>query len=386
MRVCFWGTYTVAEGYPVNRVLVKGLRLAGVEVVEAREQIWDGFLHSAMFATGPWPALRIVLRCVPAYIRLVWRFLCFRDHRFVVIGYAGYFDVILARALNSLRLRRQRRPLVLVAFISLYDTAVVDRQHLPARSWKAALLKKIDRTAFMAADLVLVDTEEHRDYFASLFDLPVAKFERSFVGEDDEVFHPEAAFFERESKGKLQILFFGTYVPLHGVEFIIEAADILRDESDLEFTLIGDGQQYPEMRALAESRELKRVRFVGNWVGTGDLVEYINSCDICLGIFGTTEKAARVIPYKVFDALAVGKPVVTRDSPAARELLDHEESALLCRPGDGGALAEAVRRLRDDDRLRGQLGTRGRERFLERGAPAAIGRQLLTTLESHRGR
>ena len=51
MRICFFGTYTVAEGYPVNRFLVNGLRESGVEVEECREELWEGFLHVAFRQT-----------------------------------------------------------------------------------------------------------------------------------------------------------------------------------------------------------------------------------------------------------------------------------------------------------------------------------------------
>ena len=62
--------------------------------------------------------------------------------------------------------------------------------------------------------------------------------------------------------------------------------------------------------------------------------------DVCLGVFGTSPKSQRVIPNKVFDALAVGRPVVTADTPAVREVLTHGEKAWLCPPGDPDALAE----------------------------------------------
>ena len=386
MRICFWGTYTVAEGYPVNRVLAKGLRQAGAQVEEVREQIWDGFLHSISSAGG-WTSLRLVWRAAPAYARLAWHFLQSRHSQVVVVGYAGYIDIILARLLTVIRSRRRRRPLVLVAFISLYDTLVVDREQASSSSWKAALLRRIDRAAFEAADLVLVDTEEHRQYFARLFGVPVTRFHRSFVGDDDEIFRPQASRGPGSHRGErpFQVLFFGTYVPLHGIEFILAAAEILRDESGLEFVLVGNGQQYPQMRRLAKEKALEQIRFVEDWVSTGELVDYINACDLCLGIFGITEKAARVVPYKVFDALAVGKPVITRDSAAARELLEHEETALLCNPGDGVALAAAIRRLRSDEDLRERLAVCGRERYLERGSPGAIGRDLLATLEERFG-
>lgn len=384
MRICFWGTYTVGEGYPVNRVLAKGLRQAGAQVEEVREQIWEGFLHLTLGASLLRTTVRILRRAVPAYARLVWRFLQLRNCEVIVVGYAGYFDVILARFLSAIGSRQQ---LVLVAFISLYDTVVVDRGKIAAGSWKAGLLKAIDRTAFASADLVLVDTEEQRKYFAELFTMPVTRFQRSFVGEDDEIFRPQTMsdVVTRGERRPLRVLFFGTYVPLHGVEFILAAADILRDDPGLEFVLIGNGQQYPQMRQLAAAMELELVRFVEDWVSTAELVDCINDCDVCLGIFGVTDKAERVIPYKVYDALAIGKPVITRDSPAARELLEHEETALLCNPGDGGALATAIRRLVGDEVFRERLGRRGRERYLDRGSPRAIGRDLLAALEDRHG-
>lgn len=382
MRICFWGTYTIVEGYPVNRVLTKGLRRSGGQLREVREQIWDGFLHAAWKGSSAALAWRIVRRAIPAYMRLMARFVCMPECDVVVVGYAGYFDVLVARLLMAFG---RRRPLVLVAFISLYDTVVVDRRQVAPRSWKARMLKRIDAAAFRAADLVLVDTEAQRRYFARLFALPEERFQRSFVGEDDEVFRSGSSTRPRPEAGRLRVLFFGTYVPLHGVEFIIEAAEILKEEEGFEFTLIGNGQQYARTRSDAAHRRLDRLQFVSEWVRPSALVDYIEASDICLGIFGTTDKAARVIPYKVYDALAVGRPVVTRDSPAIREILVHEKSALLCPPGDGAALAAALTRLLEDRELRLDLAARGRETYLQRAAPEAVGRDLLAVLSDRYG-
>jgi len=349
---------------------------------EVREQIWDGFLHAAWKGSSAALAWRIVRRAIPAYMRLMARFVCMPECDVVVVGYAGYFDVLVARLLMAFG---RRRPLVLVAFISLYDTVVVDRRQVAPRSWKARMLKRIDAAAFRAADLVLVDTEAQRRYFARLFALPEERFQRSFVGEDDEVFRSGSSTRPRPEAGRLRVLFFGTYVPLHGVEFIIEAAEILKEEEGFEFTLIGNGQQYARTRSDAAHRRLDRLQFVSEWVRPSALVDYIEASDICLGIFGTTDKAARVIPYKVYDALAVGRPVVTRDSPAIREILVHEKSALLCPPGDGAALAAALTRLLEDRELRLDLAARGRETYLQRAAPEAVGRDLLAVLSDRYG-
>ena len=375
MDICFFGTYAKGEGYPVNAVLLKGLEQAGAKVVECHEPLWGTFLHRAFSNTGLLGLLRLGGRVGRAYTRLVRRYRRLAAHPVVVVGYPGYVDVWLARLLNW----RRRRLVVLVAFISLYDTTVGDRGTVRAGSFKAGLLRRIDRWAFLKADVVLVDTAAHAAHYAELLQVPAAKFMRSYVGQDEAHFRPAAG---RAPKEKLDVLFFGTYVPLHGIDTILAAADLLRDEGDIVLTLVGNGQLYADMRRRAEEKALDNVRFVDQWMDADALEARIGAADICLGIFGTTAKAARVIPYKVFGALAMRKPLVTRDSPAVRELLCDGRDALLCSPGSAPELADALRRLRDDPALAARLAAAGHRRYLECGTPRAIGAELLGRLEA----
>ena len=65
---------------------------------------------------------------------------------------------------------------------------------------------------------------------------------------------------------------------------------------------------------------------------------YDAGADLCLGVFGATPKAARVVPHKVYTALAAGRPVLTADTPAVRELLRPGEEVWTMPPGDPDAL------------------------------------------------
>lgn len=374
MRICFFGTYTVAEGYPVNRVLLKGLQRNDIEVVECREALWDGFLHET-FSQRRWSTYwRLGWRLCRCYGRLVRRYRNLGPHQWVIVGYAGYLDILLARLLNW----RRQRPLVLVAFISLYDTIVFDRGQLPVDSWKARAVKWFEQLGFGCADLILVDTVEHGKYLAGLYQLPLEKFERSFVGEDDDFFQPLPRV---RTPGVFRVLFFGTYVPLHGVETVLAAAACLREAPGVEVVLIGKGQLYPQIRREAERLQLANLHFVDQWMSPEKLREEVARADVCLGIFGQTPKAARVIPLKVFDALALGRPIITRDSPAIRELLEHEKNALLCPPGEGQALAAAILRLKEDPALAEALALGGQACFRQQATPEAVGRTLLARLE-----
>ena len=117
--------------------------------------------------------------------------------------------------------------------------------------------------------------------------------------------------------------------------------------------MIGSGQ----LESLLESRP-PNVEWI-RWVEYDDLPRELYRAGCALGIFGTSDKARRVIPNKAFQALACGVPLVTADTPAARELLADGESALLVPPGDPEALADALRRLTTKPALRDRLAAGG---------------------------
>ena len=110
---------------------------------------------------------------------------------------------------------------------------------------------------------------------------------------------------------------------------------------------------------------------------------YIQKSSIVLGVFGVTSKTAMVIPNKIYEALACGKPVITADTPAAAELLKDTQSALLVPPGDPEALARAIMTLRSDDVLRDRIAEKGHEIFLAEATPKVIVGNILKQLPHH---
>ena len=117
------------------------------------------------------------------------------------------------------------------------------------------------------------------------------------------------------------------------------------------------------------------------WVDYERLPDELHGAGCALGIFGTSAKAQRVIPNKAFQALACGTPLVTADTPAARELLVDEVSALLVPPGDPGALAAALRRVAEDADLRRRLSEGGRAAYEAQASEAVLGRRWRDVLE-----
>ena len=160
---------------------------------------------------------------------------------------------------------------------------------------------------------------------------------------------------------------------------MLGAAERLEGEP-IRFRMVGRGQQLGDFHARAEA--LSNVDLVPRWVGYDELTREIRAADVCLGVFGTTEKADRVIPCKVFDALAVGKPVITADSTGARELLTSGETAILVPSGDAEALAAAIRELSSDRVLLRRVGAAGHDLFRTRASPDALGRRFAGLLRA----
>lgn len=319
--------------YSRNRLVAKALGRAGAHVVEISDR--RRYAARAMGFLGALPRLRPDL---------------------VVVGFPGHSDVLAARLATLPR----RVPVILDAFVSVYETAVEDRRRVTANSLAARRYLLQDRVACALADLVVLDTDAHISYFREELGARRTRFARLWVGSDDEIMRPRP----RTESDTLRVLFYGTYVPLHGAEYIVRAAQELERTGDpVEFTMIGNGQTYQDVRTLAERLGVRSVRFDDRRLAYDDLPALIGESDVCLGVFGTTTKAARVIPNKVFDGLAMARTVVTADTPAAREALTDGLDCRLCPPGDGVALAGVLRELQRSPSESTALACRGHDLF-----------------------
>jgi glycosyltransferase involved in cell wall biosynthesis len=349
VRVLYFGTYE--RRYPRNAQVISCLRRAGVEVVERHVPLWEGE-HKWRTGVGVLPKL------VLAEARLFRR----RDVEAdaVIVGYPGHFDLPAARR------AARGRPVVFNPLVSLVDTFVGDRGRFRAGSVPARLLSWLDRRALRAADVVVADTQANADFLAELTGLPEQHFAVCYVGAEEDVFAPGWAPEEPATA-----VFVGKLIPLHGLETILGAA---RFAPELLFRVIGSGQLEP----LLDSRP-PNVEWV-RWVDYGLLPRELYRAGCALGIFGTSEKARRVIPNKAFQALACGVPLVTADTPAARELLVDGESAMLVPPGDPEALADALRRLTPD--LAQRLAEGGHAVYREQASEEVLGARWRALIES----
>ena len=370
LRIAYFGTYD--PGYARNRVLIDGLRSAGAEVLEYAAPL-DSTLNAAQMATKV-GAGKLTGELARAHLSLLARHQRGVSFDVVVVGYPGHLLVPLAWMVA----RYHHAMLVFDPLVSLFDTFAGDRELLVGDSAAGHLTNVADRVAFGLPDLVLADTEAHASYYAAALDVPPEKLAVVPVGALP-LPGVDGAARELAPGEPLHVVQYGRWSPLHGLSTVLEAADELRD-GPFRFELIGDGQLARWLADEVWRLQLEAVDLVEAmpaWRLRARIVE----SDVCLGVFGTSGKAARVLPNKVYDALAAGRPLVTEDSPAARELLEDGRDALLVPAGDGPALAAALRRLRDRDE-RARLGAAALDLYRARCTPEAVAAILLAALEA----
>jgi len=267
------------------------------------------------------------------------------------------------------------KPIVWDAFYSLYDNWVFDRKLAQKGSLKAGYYWFSDWVDTRLAKFILLDTKYHFEYFVETFKANRNKLIRVLIGADNEVMK---ATEYRSKDGPLEVFFYGRYIPLHGASYIVEAANLLKDYP-VRFTMLGHGQEFSKIKALAENLNLQNIEFI-NPVPFEKLYYYIAACDICLGIFGEVDRMKRSVPNKVYDAASVGRAIISGDTPAMREVFTNYKDVLLCKPANAEDLAAKIVELIDNQRLRENIAQNAHtmsQNFLQ---PEFLVRDLLNNL------
>jgi len=377
VRVLWFGTYSVGAGYPRNTVLMDALRAVGVEVVTCHAPLFGGAADKVAAASTHAGLVRFGLRALRAWTRLAPGFFRAGPRDVVVVGYTGHLDIYLARLLSIV----WRRPLVLDAFLSPYDTVVADRRLLKEGARKARALFRLEKTALRLADLVLTDTQANAEFMAETFRVPRERFAPipvgSLVRAPVPARVPVAVGGGGDGERPFKAFFCGSFVPLQGVSYILDAA---AQAPDLRFEIVGDGPDGAAVQREVEERAMENVRLDRRFISRAALEEHLAGADAVLGVFGSTPKSRRVVPCKVYDGLAAGLPVVTGAGAGPAELLTDGRNALLVDRSRPASLVAALRRLRDEPGLAEKLREGARRLARERFGAEALGMRLKAAL------
>lgn len=256
----------------------------------------------------------------------------------VLVPFQGFTLFPIARLLT-------RKPIIYDALISMYDTDVHDRQYYKKWSLGGLYAYFLDWLPCKTADLLLSDTQACREYFIKTFHCNPQKIHRLWTGTNRDRFKPlnEGKEKSHSSEKKFIVGFQGKVVDrVTGLEHIVEAMHLLKDDPTVELWIIGPEERMMKIKTLIKEKRLKNIIFKG-WLSESALSDALNRCDLLLSSFGNTEKLKRTIPLKVFDALALKKPIIVGDTPGARELLQDGIHCIFATLGNPESIAEKIR-------------------------------------------
>lgn len=229
-------------------------------------------------------------------------------------------------------------------FISLYDTLVFDRQTIRQKSILAKLLWRWDYMTISKADFVICDSKKHGEFFAEEFKIDTEKLYVLYLQADPSIYYPQHVGKPERWKDKFLTLYFGSILPLQGVEVILEAIKILTQEESIHFILVGPIHDDNKITA-------GNVTYI-EWLSQAELAQYIAFSDLCLaGHFSSTiAKANRTIPGKAYIYAAMGKNMILGDSEANHEFFDEKDPVIhYVKRGDPGRLAAEIMRISSFD-------------------------------------
>lgn len=348
IRILYFGCYSLNNQR--NSILIRGLRENGVEVLGCND-------HSKL----------LLLK----YTRLFFKFLKYiGKFDVMVVGFSGQEMMPLAKFLT-------RKPIIFDVFTSHYMGYILDRKYFSPDSFRAKYYRFLDRWSCRLADVIILDTQAHIDYFVKEFSLNPAKFRKIWLGANSGLFYPRTA---AEKKRNFSVIFWGNFIPLQGIEYIVRAAKILEGK-DMIFYLIGaKGQTFEKNKELAEELGLKNVVFTGR-LSDEEMNRKIAEADICLGAFSGSIKADVTIQNKIFEAMASEKAVITTRTSAIQELLTDGTNCLLCNKTDSEDLADKISVLKNNPVLRDQIARNAYKLFVEKLTEKKLGRELLKIIE-----
>ncbi|WP_258104789.1 glycosyltransferase [Marinoscillum sp. MHG1-6] len=237
-----------------------------------------------------------------------------------------------------------KAPVVFDALISKYLTRTVDH----GKWWTAWEKSWRDRAAFHHCDLLVMDTQAHKDYVVNRYGLELDKVIVVPVGVNTELFKPVER--EAEEHDKFVVGFYGGMIPLQGVDKIVECAGLLSKDQSIEFQLIGKGPRFKQVQEQAGKLNLNNLKFLG-WVPYEELNDKINAFDICLGVFGDSLKADVVVPNKVFHYSALKKCTITKDTIGIKEVFQGDDNIVLTE-NKPEAIADAILKGKEDRSFR----------------------------------
>jgi glycosyltransferase involved in cell wall biosynthesis len=369
MKILYFGAYD--KNYSRNKINIEGLRQNDVEIIEC-------IVSKNKFKSESKFSIILYILILPLSLLVRNISLLYKGYNLskqnkpdmIIVGYPGHLDLVSAYVLKKII----KKPIVFDSLISIFDTFVSDRK-LINNIYLSRLILIFEKNIYKLVDIILCDTSENKKYFDKTFGVG-NKTKVLYIGAEDSIYKID----QINSAENFNVVFYGYASPLHGIEYIISAAKILENYTDIKFTIIGDGQTRKENIKQAKSLNLQNITFLPSQ-NEKEVVPHLQKANIFLGVFKNSDKAKRVIPNKVFQGLAMKKAVITSFTPAISEVFVNGVNILLCEGANAQDLANKIQFLYNNNNKIEEISNNAYKLFCERFAVKKTGQELKNILK-----
>ncbi|MCK5742960.1 MAG: glycosyltransferase family 4 protein [Chlorobi bacterium] len=234
------------------------------------------------------------------------------------------------------------------------------------------LLKWAEEIQWAAADAIVVISERVKEMMVELgVDADKIIVNPSAVNPDK--FSPDVS--DERIRKKLEIEktfvcgFTGSFSQWHGVEVLAEAVKyIISEIPDAKILLVGDGLLRHNIEVIIKKDNVGDSTIITGIVPYGEIPEYLSACDILLSPCVSNEDGSEFFnsPIKLFEYLAMGKPIIATDVGQQSDVIQHNVNGLLCPERDPKALADGVIEIYKNKDLADRLSKEARKTAVEK--------------------
>lgn len=270
---------------------------------------------------------------VKRYFETLWRLTKVRFTKnpdVYVLTFRGYETLPLVRLITA------GKKLLYDEFINPLEWFAYEHHKFAPDSLPAKVMRGVFRWYGRRSALILTDTQSHADFSADLMQLPIDHYAAIPVGTDELTFKPA----KPKKHAGFRVLYYGNMLPLHGVEYVLDAAVQLASRDDITFHLVGGKK--PTEDLIEQAKAAGAHIDYDKWVDYGKLPEVFAKTDLCLGgPFGGTVQSQFVVTGKTYQFMAAARPAVVGENHETHIFKDKKD-ALVVPQADAEALKDTI--------------------------------------------
>jgi colanic acid biosynthesis glycosyl transferase WcaI len=247
-------------------------------------------------------------------------------------------------------------------------------------------LKAIAGFLYRRAQRIVVVTPAFKDHLMRHWNVPAEKISVVENGVETDLFRPDLAAAEVRAQLNLAdrfvICYIGTIGNAHGLQTMIAAAEELQTAMpSAMFLVLGEGAEKEQVVQLAATRGVTNIQFLGQQPRER-IPSYVSAADVCLVMLKKTELFKTVIPTKLLEYMACGRPAIVAVDGQARQIIEEARAGVFVQPENETALVNAILSLGADPEARAKMGMNGRQYVVDRLSREKTARDYIAVLEA----